>query len=116
MGRYAKYLLKNHPCLKSLVWVIGIGSDTTPWSSEEICQAVGPLKTTLTELHLSIIDTQYFNTWTQMDLIGFASLRVLTTHEKMIFAHNRACRDSDRMDLAARLPCSLEDFTVSCTR
>lgn len=57
MGRYAKYLLKNHPFLKSLGWVIGIGSDTTPWSSQHICEAMGPLKTTLTELHLSIIDS-----------------------------------------------------------
>jgi hypothetical protein len=115
MGRYAKYLLKNHPFLKSLGWVIGIGSDTTPWSSQHICEAMGPLKTTLTELHLSIIDSQYFNTWAQMNFVGFTSLRILTTHEKMIFASDESGDVSDRMDLAARLPSSLEDFTVSGT-
>jgi len=48
-----------------------------------------------------------------MDFVDFTSLRILITHEKMIFASDESGDDSDRMDLAARLPSSLEDFTVS---
>jgi hypothetical protein len=106
-NKYSIDLVRNHPCLKSLAWVIHIGGRRGPWLPDDFCRAVREVKTQLTQLHLSLIDTHYFeiDAWQQMDFVAFSSLKTLITHAKLIFTSSVYRKpQSDRMDLVRRLP------------
>jgi hypothetical protein len=120
-GRHIDLILTRMKRLKKFIWKIDISSllnEKVFWkalSPVAISDALKPLRGTLRELNISLVDPKGFRyDGTVLDLESFDELGVLKVHEELLFpSHGEGACDGSDKQLWERLPSGLEVLEVS---
>lgn len=122
-GRHIDILLARTPKLKKFSWAFDLSSILNQevfrkaLSPAAISTTLGPISSTLEELHISMASTQFRNDATSFNLCNFSKLRTLTIHEEVLFpSYNELsyvvfCHGLETQ-LCERLPENLEMLEV----
>ncbi|KAG4439204.1 hypothetical protein IFR05_005295 [Cadophora sp. M221] len=117
MGPVVEMIFNYIPKLKSLFWTLETQYYSIWFKPNDISQALPPLKASLLDLHLLLVDSWGFCNDQQLDFSDFVALERLEINERFMLARNYAATFPQhcREDLFERLPPSLKTLKViSC--
>ena len=116
IGPHAQVILRDHPCLKTLVWTVNNDLPPPITYPSDVLRALAPLLPSLENLTLLLRDPSGFYNINQMNFSGFTALKQLEIQEKITFGKNFLVVPPGppfhREDLSDRLPRTLESLKV----